>query len=156
MTPAILLLRRLGVLHEVLSYRHDPAVRSYGKEAVDVLGLDPGTVFKTLVVEVEGVGLCCAVVPVEGELSLKAIADKMGGRGAKLADRARAERATGYLAGGISPLAQKKTLPLVVDASALLLPRIHVSAGRRGLEISLAPHDLLALTRGTVASIRHA
>lgn len=153
MTPAILLARKAKVPHEVLSYTHDPAAESYGREAAELLGLDPRSVFKTLVVEVEGVGLCCAVVPVQGMLDLKAMADAVGGRKAKMADQAAAERATGYIVGGISPLAQKKTLPIVLDESANGFDRIHVSAGRRGLEIALAPADLLTLTRGRLAPI---
>jgi len=153
MTPAILLARKAKVPHEVLSYTHDPSAESYGKEAAELLGLDPRSVFKTLVVDVEGVGLCCGVVPVQGMLDLKAIADAVGGRKAKMADLAAAERATGYIVGGISPLAQKKALPLVLDDSAQRFDRIHVSAGRRGLEIAIAPSDLLALTKGRLASI---
>lgn len=153
MTPAILLARKAKVSHEVLSYTHDPSAESYGKEAADVLGLDPRTVFKTLVVDVEGVGLCCAVVPVQGMLNLKAMADAVGGRKAKMAEQAAAERATGYIVGGISPLAQKKALPVVLDDSAPAYDRIHVSAGRRGLEIALAPADLLTLAKGILAPI---
>ena len=155
-TPAILLARKAKVPHEVLSYTHDPSAESYGKEAAELLGLDPRTVFKTLVVDVEGVGLCCAVVPVQGMLDLKAMADAVGGRKAKMADQAAAERATGYIVGGISPLAQKKALPIVLDASASGFDRIHVSAGRRGLEIALAPADLLTLTRGRLAPVGRA
>jgi Cys-tRNA(Pro)/Cys-tRNA(Cys) deacylase len=153
MTPAILLARKANVPHEVLSYTHDPAADSFGKEAADVLGLDPATVFKTLVVDVDGVGLACAVVPVSQMLDLKAFADAVGGRKARMAEQAAAERATGYIVGGISPLAQKKALPLVVDASARRFPRVHVSAGRRGLEIALSPDDLVRLAGGTFAEI---
>lgn len=153
MTPAILLARKAGIPHEVLSYTHDPSADSYGKEAAELLGLDPRSVFKTLVVEVEGVGLCCGVVPVQGMLDLKAMADAVQGRRARMADQTAAERATGYIVGGISPLAQKKRLPVVLDATAGNFDRIHVSAGRRGLEISLAPADLLTLTGGRMAAI---
>jgi Cys-tRNA(Pro)/Cys-tRNA(Cys) deacylase len=153
MTPAILLVRKAGIAHEVLSYAHDPAAASYGLEAAEVLGLAPETVFKTLVVEVDGVGLGCAVVPVHRMLDLKAVADALGGRRAKMAEQGAAERATGYIVGGISPLAQKKPLPVVVDDSATRHTRVHVSAGRRGLELALAPDDLLALTRGRYAPI---
>ncbi|MCA2995894.1 Cys-tRNA(Pro) deacylase, partial [Gemmatimonas sp.] len=137
MTPAILLARKSGVPHEVLSYEHDPRADSYGLEAATLLGLDPESVFKTLVADVDGVGLACAVVPVTATLDLKALADAVGGRRARMADPQAAERATGYVVGGISPLAQKKRLPLVLDDSAQRVPRIHVSAGRRGLEIAL-------------------
>lgn len=156
MTPAILLLRKAGVAHEVLSYQHDPAAASYGREAVERLGLDDNTVFKTLIVDVEGVGLCCAVVPVHGMLDLKALADAVGGRKAHMAEQSTAERATGYLVGGISPLAQKKRLPLVLDESAMLYDAIHVSAGKRGLEVSLAPSDLIQLTNGKTAAVSRA
>jgi Cys-tRNA(Pro)/Cys-tRNA(Cys) deacylase len=152
-TPAILLARKAAVPHDVLAYAHDPRAASYGLEAADRLGLDPATVFKTLVVDVEGVGLACAVVPVTGMLDLKAVADALGGRRAKMAEQQAAERATGYVVGGISPLAQKKALPLVVDESAVLYDRIHVSAGRRGLEIALAGDDLLKLTGGIYAAV---
>lgn len=156
MTPAILLVRKAGVPHEVLSYAHDPRAASYGLEAADALGLDPDSVFKTLVVEVDGVGLVCGVVPVSGMLDLKGVAEAVRGRRAKLADPSAAERATGYIVGGISPLAQKKPLPLVLDETAILHARIHVSAGRRGLEIALAADDLLRLTGGVLAPIGRA
>jgi Cys-tRNA(Pro)/Cys-tRNA(Cys) deacylase len=152
-TPAILLARKSGVPHEVLSYEHDPRADSYGLEAATLLGLDPESVFKTLVADVDGVGLACAVVPVTATLDLKALADAVGGRRARMADPQAAERATGYVVGGISPLAQKKRLPLVLDDSAQRVPRIHVSAGRRGLEIALAAGDLLSMTGGVTAAI---
>lgn len=153
MTPAILLVRERGVPHAVLSYTHDPRALSYGLEAADALGLDPASVFKTLVTDVEGVGVACAVVPVSGMLDLKAMAEALGGRRAVMAQQAAAERATGYVVGGISPLAQKKPLPLVLDETAILHERIHVSAGRRGLEIALRGDDLLRLTNGRYAAI---
>lgn len=153
MTPAILLVRKSGVAHEILEYSHDPSVASYGQEAADVLGIDPATVFKTLVADVEGVGLVCAVVPVSAMLDLKALADAVKGRKAKMADPAAAERATGYVVGGISPLGQKKALPVVIDASAMALPRMHVSAGRRGLELAIAPNDLLKLARARTGPV---
>ncbi len=153
MTPAILLARKAGIPHDVLSYTHDPAAESYGLEAAEKLGLDPGSVFKTLVVDVDGVGLTCAVVPVANMLDLKAHADAVHGRKAKMAEQGAAERATGYIVGGISPLAQKKALPTVIDETAQLYDRIHVSAGRRGLEIALAPDDLRMLTQGVFAAV---
>ncbi|MCZ8205946.1 Cys-tRNA(Pro) deacylase [Gemmatimonas sp.] len=153
MTPAILLARKSGVPHDVLSYEHDPRAASFGLEAATLLGLDPASVFKTLVADVDGVGLACAVVPVSATLDLKALADTVGGRRARMADPQAAERATGYVVGGISPLAQKKRLPLVLDDSAQHFPRIHVSAGRRGLEIALSADDLLVLTGGATAAI---
>lgn len=156
MTPAILLVRKSGIAHEVLEYTHQPAIESYGLEAADALSLDPATVFKTLVADVEGAGLVCAVVPVSAMLDLKALADAMRGRRAKMADPAAAERATGYVLGGISPLGQRKQLPVVIDDSALTLPRMHISAGRRGLELAIAPADLMTLTKGRMARIARA
>jgi Cys-tRNA(Pro)/Cys-tRNA(Cys) deacylase len=153
MTPAILLARKAGIPHEVLSYSHDPSAASYGLEAAEKLALDPDSVFKTLMVDVDGVGLTCAVVPVSQMLDLKAHADAVGGRRATMADHTAAERATGYIVGGISPLAQKKAVPTVIDELAQLHDRIHVSAGRRGLEIALAPDDLRQLTNGRFAPI---
>ena len=153
MTPAILLVRKANIAHDVLSYEHDPTVESYGREVVELLRLDPATVFKTLVADAEGVGLVCAVVPVLMMLDLKALADAVGARRVRMADPAAAERATGYVLGGISPLGQKKQLPVVIDASALAVSRVHVSAGRRGLELSLAPMDLVKLTRGRTGPI---
>jgi Cys-tRNA(Pro)/Cys-tRNA(Cys) deacylase len=156
MTPAILLVRKAKIAHDVLAYEHDPAAVSYGREAVDALRLEPATVFKTLVADAEGVGLVCAVVPVLMMLDLKALADAVGARRVRMADPAAAERATGYVVGGISPLGQKKQLPVVVDASALAFDRIYVSAGRRGLELSLAPMDLVKLARGRTGPIARA
>jgi Cys-tRNA(Pro)/Cys-tRNA(Cys) deacylase len=156
MTPAILLVRKAKIAHDVLAYEHDPAAESYGREAVDALQLEPATVFKTLVADAEGVGLVCAVVPVLMMLDLKALADAVGARRVRMADPAAAERATGYVVGGISPLGQKKQLPVVVDASALAFERIYVSAGRRGLELSLAPMDLVKLARGRTGPIARA
>ena len=153
MTPAILLVRKSGVPHEVLEYTHDPGVASYGQEAADALGVDAATVFKTLVADVEAIGLVCAVVPVTAMLDLKALAEAMRGRRAKMADVAVAERATGYVVGGISPLGKKKPLPVVIDASALGFPRVLVSAGRRGVELALAPGDLLKLARARTGHI---
>ncbi len=153
MTPAILLVRKAAVSHEVLEYAHDPSVASYGREAVDALRLDPATVFKTLVADVDGVGLVCAVIPVSTMLDLKALADAMRARRARMADPAAAERATGYVLGGISPLGQRKQLPVVIDVSALALPRMHISAGRRGVELALTPMDLVRLAKARTAAI---
>lgn len=153
MTPAILLVRKSGVPHETLEYAHDPTAASYGREAVDALGLPPEAVFKTLVADVEGKGLVCGVVPVGQMLDLKALADALGGRRAKMADAAAAERATGYVLGGISPLGQRRQLPVVLDASALELTRMYCSAGRRGLELALAPQDFVRLAKARTARI---
>ncbi len=149
-TPAIAAAERAGIAFTVHEYAHDPRAPSYGLEAVEKLGLDPACVFKTLVADVDGT-LTVAVVPVEEQLDLRAL-----GKRAAMADVKAAERATGYVAGGISPLGQRKRLATVVDESALLHPTIHVSAGRRGLELELAPADLVALTGARVAAIARA
>lgn len=128
-------------------YEHDPRAASFGVEAVQELGLDPARVFKTLVADVDG-ELTVAVVPVESQLDLRAL-----GKRARMADPKAAERATGYVTGGISPLGQRRRLPTVLDESALAFETIHVSAGRRGLELELAPADLLALTGGRAAAV---
>jgi Cys-tRNA(Pro)/Cys-tRNA(Cys) deacylase len=157
-TPAIELARRSGIAFELHEYAHDARAmlheggRGYALEAVDALGLDAGRVFKTIVVSVEG-RLALAVVPADAEVDLKAAADALGGRKAVIAPPADAERATGYVLGGISPLATRRPLPLALDGSATAWPTIHVSAGRRGLEIELAPGDLARLTKGVIASI---
>ena len=138
---------RAGVPFRVHEYPHDPRTPSYGLEAAERLGLDPATVFKTLVADVDGT-LTVAVLPVDAQLDLRAL-----GKRARLAETKDAERATGYVAGGISPLGQRRALPTVVDESALGLATIHVSAGRRGLELELAPGDLIALTGASVAAV---
>ena len=152
-TPAILAADRAQVAYTVHEYAHDPRAESYGLEAAEALGVDPERVFKTLLAAVDGGRLVVAVVPVTALLDLKAVAAAAGGRKADMAKPADAERATGYVVGGISPLGQKKRLPTFVDASAEGHTPIQVSAGRRGLEIELAPADLIALTGGTVAAI---
>ena len=146
-TPAIAAAARGGVAFAVHEYRHDPRAESFGLEAVEKLGLDAARVFKTLVADVDG-ALTVAVVPVEAQLDLRAL-----GKRARMADATAAERATGYVAGGISPLGQRRSLPTIVDASALDHETIHVSAGRRGLELELAPADLVELTGARVAPI---
>lgn len=151
-TPALLAAQRAGIAHRVHAYEHDPAHPSFGEEAAAALSVDPARVFKTLVATVDG-ALTVAVVPVAGQLDLKHLAAACGGKKAAMADVPHAERATGYVAGGISPLGQKRPLPTVVDASALCLPTVFVSAGRRGLEIELAPSDLVRLTGATTAPI---
>lgn len=152
-TPAIAAADRAGVEVRVHSYEHDPSAPSYGLEAAEALGVDPAQVAKTLVADVEGVGLVVAVVPVTQQLDLKALAHAVGGKRARMADVAVAQRRTGYVAGGISPLGQRSRLPTVVDATAAAQPRLHVSAGRRGLEIELDPADLVRLTGATTALI---
>jgi Cys-tRNA(Pro)/Cys-tRNA(Cys) deacylase len=146
-TPAIAAATRAGVAFTVHEYLHDPRAESYGLEAVEKLGLDAARVFKTLVADVDG-ELTVAVVPVEAQLDLRAL-----GKRTRMAEAAAAERATGYVAGGISPLGQRRALPTVVDLSALDHETIHVSAGRRGLELELAPTDLVELTAARVAPI---
>jgi Cys-tRNA(Pro)/Cys-tRNA(Cys) deacylase len=151
-TPATVLLARLGIAHSVHRYDHDPRRGSYGLEASDALGIAPERVFKTLVAEVDGV-LTVGVVPVAGQLDLKALAVAAGGKKAAMAEVAAAERATGYVAGGISPVGQRKRLPVVIDSSALEFPTVFCSGGRRGLEIELAPADLVRATGGRVSAI---
>ena len=152
-TPATVALTKAGVEHTVHTYEHDPSAASYGLEAAEAMGLDPARVFKTLLASVDG-KLVVGIVPVSGQLDLKAFAAAAGGKKAVMADPADAERATGYVVGGISPLGQKRAHPTVVDASALDHPTVFVSGGRRGMEIELSPADLVAQTRATVASIR--
>lgn len=156
-TPAIAALTSAGIDHEVLAYEHDPRAASYGEEAVDELahraGVVADQVFKTLVIALPK-GLAVAVVPVPAKLSLKAAAAALGVAKATMADAAAAERSTGYVLGGISPLGQRRRLPTVVDASALGWERILCSAGKRGLEIALAPQDLIRLTEAVTADIR--
>ena len=144
-TPATIALTRAGVAHTLHPYTHDPAANSYGEEAATTLGVSTSRVFKTLLADVDG-RLVVAVVPVSGSLDLKALADAVGGKRAAMADVALAERTTGYVAGGISPLGQRKKLPTVVDASALGFPTVFVSGGRRGLDVDL--HDASLPTSG--------
>jgi Cys-tRNA(Pro)/Cys-tRNA(Cys) deacylase len=150
-TPAIAAAERAGVPFRTHEYAHDHKAESYGLEAAGKLGLDPGRVFKTLVVEVDG-KLGVAVVPVAAQLDLKAL----GGKRSALAGREAAERATGYVLGGISRLGQRKRLPVVLDASALAHETVHVSAGGRGLELELDPRDLIRLTSAGVHPIARA
>ncbi|MEV7183585.1 Cys-tRNA(Pro) deacylase [Kitasatospora sp. NPDC093102] len=151
-TPATVALEAAAVPFTVHAYDHDPAAASYGGEAAEVLGIAPERVFKTLVADVDGT-LTVGVVPVAGQLDLKALAAAVGGKRAAMADPAAAERSSGYVRGGISPLGQRRPLRTVVDASALGHPTIYVSAGRRGLEVELAPADLVSLTGARTAPI---
>jgi Cys-tRNA(Pro)/Cys-tRNA(Cys) deacylase len=153
------LLTAQQVPHVVRSYQHDPRSAehglSYGLEAAQALGADPRQVFKTLVADVDG-SLTVAVVPVDGQLDLKALAGATGGKRATMVDPAAAERATGYVVGGISQLGQRRRLATVIDSSALEHPSVLVSAGRRGLDVELAPADLVRLTGARTAPIaRH-
>jgi len=151
-TPATKALQRAGIDVRTHAYEHDPKAESYGLEAATALNLDPKRVYKTLVASVDG-KLTVAIVPVERQLDLKALASAAGGKRAEMAKVADAERATGYVAGGISPLGQRKALPTVLDDSALAYETVFVSGGRRGLEIELAPADLQRLTRAASAPI---
>ena len=152
-TPAVRTLERARVAHTLHPYDPEHAEgHGYGEAAVAALGQDPRQVFKTLVARVDG-ALTVAVVPVAGNLDLKALAAATGGRKATMADPADAERTTGYVLGGISPLGQRKALPTVVDESALGFATVMVSAGRRGLQVELAPADLVRLTRARTATI---
>ncbi|MDQ0634441.1 Cys-tRNA(Pro)/Cys-tRNA(Cys) deacylase [Arthrobacter pascens] len=151
-TPATAALAAAGVPFVLHPYVHDPSAASYGAEAAEALGIDPEKVFKTLMVEVEG-RLAVGVVPVSGSLDLKAFAAALGAKKASMADPAVAERRTGYVLGGISPLGQRQTSPTVIDGSALALETMLVSGGKRGLDIEVAPADLLRLTDGITAPI---
>lgn len=151
-TPATVALVRAGVAFTVHAYDHDPSAPSYGMEAATVLGVPPERVFKTLLAEVDG-RLTVAVVPVSGQLDLKALAAALDGKRAEMADPNVAERATGYVVGGISPLGGRKPLPTVVDATTESFPTVYVSGGRRGLDVELAPNDLVRLTGALVAPI---
>jgi len=152
-TPAIVALAAAGVDFDLHPYTVSPDAPNYGALVAQALGIAPGAVFKTLIAEVDG-GLAVGVVPVTGDLDLKALAAAIGGKRAGLADRAAAERSSGYVRGGISPLGQRRRLPTVVDDSAPALDRMYVSAGRRGLQVSLAPADLVRLTGAVLTKIR--
>ncbi len=151
-TPATVALDRAGIRYEVRSYAHDPTAASFGLEAAEALGVEPARVFKTLLVDTDK-GLGVGVVPVDTLLDLKAVAAALGAKKATMAEPAVAERVTGYVVGGISPVGQKKALPTVLDASAHEHATILVSGGKRGLDVELAPGDLLALVRGSTAPI---
>ncbi|MDT0185456.1 Cys-tRNA(Pro) deacylase [Microbacterium sp. ARD31] len=151
-TPATVALTAAGIAFEVRAYDHDPRAASYGMEAAEALGVDPARVFKTLLASLDG-KLVVGIVPVSGQLDLKALARALGGSKAVMAEVAAAERATGYVAGGISPVGQKRAHPTVLDESALAHDTILVSGGRRGFDIELAPDDLAAVTGAVTATI---
>ncbi|MBF8781471.1 Cys-tRNA(Pro) deacylase [Pseudomonas fulva] len=153
MTPALAVLKKARAEHRVHSYEHDPKAASYGLEAAQKLGLDVRQVFKTLLACTEKGELLVAVVPVGGTLDLKALAQAAQVKKCEMADPAAAQRSTGYLVGGISPLGQKKRLRTFIDESARRFATIHVSAGRRGLEVELAAALLASLTQGSFAEI---
>lgn len=151
-TPAALALTAAGIGFELHHYEHDPRAASYGMEAAEALGVEPARVFKTLLASLDG-SLVVGIVPVAGQLDLKALARALGGSRAAMAEVSTAERATGYVAGGISPVGQKKSHRTVLDASALTHPTIYVSAGRRGLDLEMTPADLVAITEAITAQI---
>jgi len=152
-TPATVALVRAGIAFTEHAYDHDPSAASYGLEAAEALGLDPAQVFKTLMTAVDG-RLVVGIVPVSGQLDLKAVAAAVGGKRATMAEPSAAERATGYVVGGISPVGQKRPHPTVLDETALGFPTVYVSGGRRGLDLGLSPQDLVRVTGAVVASIR--
>ncbi|MGY2875270.1 Cys-tRNA(Pro)/Cys-tRNA(Cys) deacylase [Marmoricola sp. URHA0025 HA25] len=151
-TPATVALTRATIPFTTHAYEHDPAAASYGLEAAHALGLDPATVLKTLLADVDG-SLVVGIVPVTGQLDLKALATAVQGKKATMADPVVAERVTGYVVGGISPIGQKRSLPTVLDESAGRHPVVYVSGGRRGLDLGLDPDDLARVTGATIAPI---
>jgi Cys-tRNA(Pro)/Cys-tRNA(Cys) deacylase len=154
-TPAAVALDRAGIAYTLHQYDHDPSAASFGAEAAEALGIDPERVFKTLVAST-GSHLVVGIVPVTTTLDLKLLAHAVDAKRCEMADPAAAERATGYVLGGISPLGQKRRLTTVIDASAERWPTIWCSGGRRGLEIELAPADLAAITDGRFVAIARA
>ena len=152
MTPAVKLMTSKSIAFRLCEYDHDPANSNFGVEAADLLGLDPDQVFKTLIVLVDEEEMC-AVVPVSGRLSLKLFAQAVGAKRAEMCPPNRAERSTGYLVGGISPIAQRRRLRTVIDETARLYDEIYVSGGRRGLDVAVNPNDLAFLTDATFADI---
>ncbi|MDZ7686998.1 MAG: Cys-tRNA(Pro) deacylase [Gammaproteobacteria bacterium] len=153
MTPAVESARAEMIDFDIHEYDHDAAVDNYGLEAAEAMGVPAGQVFKTLVVEGDSGAFAVGMVPVDAQLSLKAMAKAVGFKKAKMAGGADVERVTGYVLGGVSPLGQKRRLPTVIDESVSRFDRIYVSAGKRGLEISLAPGDLQRLTAATRVAI---
>jgi Cys-tRNA(Pro)/Cys-tRNA(Cys) deacylase len=151
-TPATVALTKAGMPFTVHAFDHDPHSNSYGLDAAAALGVQPERVFKTLVADVDG-QLVVAVVPVSGQLDLKALASTLGAKKAAIAEPALAERSSGYVVGGISPIGQRKRLTTVVDESAMGHPTVYVSAGRRGTDLELAPADLVAATSAQVAPV---
>ncbi|HRY09357.1 MAG: Cys-tRNA(Pro) deacylase [Actinobacteria bacterium] len=152
-TPALVALQESGTAFAVHEYTHDPDETAFGAEAAEALRLDPERVFKTLLADVDG-QLVVACVPVSGQLSLKALAAAVGSKRATMAEPKAAEKTTGYVLGGISPLGQRKRLPTIIDDTALHHSTIYVSGGRRGLDIELRPEDLISLTNARTAPIR--
>ncbi len=153
MTPAINLIKKNGIAHQVHEYSHDPSSESYGLEAAQRMGVSKQRVFKTLIVRLDSNELVVAVLPVSSMLSMRLIAKAMGAKKAVMAEKADVERSTGYVLGGVSPLGQKRRLKTVIDSSAEKHPLIYVSAGRRGLEIELDPGDLRSLSNAIFTEI---
>lgn len=151
-SPATVALARHGVEFVMHTYVHDPRVTNFGLEAADALGVEAGRVFKTLVASAAG-NLVVGIVPVTGQLDLKALARAVGAGKATMAEQAAAERATGYVVGGISPIGQKRSLATVLDESAMVHPSIFVSGGRRGLDLELSPGDLVRVVGASVERI---
>ncbi|NEN06657.1 Cys-tRNA(Pro) deacylase [Diaminobutyricibacter tongyongensis] len=151
-TPATVALTAAGIPFAVHAYEHDPSAPSFGLEAAEALGVEPERVFKTLLADTDA-GLVVGVVPVDGRLDLKALATAVGAKRAVMADAAVAERRTGYVVGGISPIGQKTLLRTVIDETAELFDTVFVSGGRRGLDVELTPADLISATSATVAPI---
>lgn len=152
-TPATVALDAAGIAYTLHPYDHDPAAVSFGMEAAEALGIEPARVFKTLLVETDGGDLTVGIVPVDHQLDLKAIAAAVGAKKATMADPRAAERVTGYVVGGISPIGQKRPLQTVLDDSAAGFETVLVSGGKRGLDLELAPEDLLAVTGGVLRTI---
>jgi Cys-tRNA(Pro)/Cys-tRNA(Cys) deacylase len=152
-TPATAALTVAGLWWRGHTYQHNPASASYGLEAACALGVDVAAVYKTLIAQVEGVGLVVGIVPVALLLDLKALAQASRGKRAEMATPPTAERSSGYVVGGISPIGQRKALPTFLDESAILFEQIFVSGGRRGFDIEIAPADLLSITDGQYAGI---
>lgn len=153
MTPAINIAKKAKIAYSLHSYTHDPASASYGEEASEKLGIASNRVFKTLVAQIDSRELVVAIIPVSSMLSMKQIAKASGGKKAQMALGTDVERSSGYVLGGVSPLGQKKRLRMFIDASAEHFPTIYVSAGRRGLEIELAPNDLATITDGKMVAL---
>lgn len=154
MTPGINAARKARVAHTIHEYNHDPASESYGKEAAEKMPVDPARVFKTLVVSIDEKELAVGVVPVTAMLNMKLIARAGSGKRAAMADKQAVQRSTGYVMGGVSPLGQKRKLKTFIDESAQSFETIFVSAGRRGLEIELAPEDLARLIGATFVNLK--
>ena len=155
MTPAIDAAKKAGIQYTLHEYSHDSQASSYGEEASNLLNISPNQVFKTLLISAtDSNQLAVAIVPVSNQLNLKSVAKALGFKKASMANPAEAEKVTGYILGGISPLGQKKRLPFVLDESVKSFETIYVSAGKRGLEIELAPNDLIKLCNAKTADIK--